>query len=101
MTEALTFAAGLLAGTAITGWVAAHVHQRWADEHHYRRVRLQATRVRDLYDDWDHERRQARRERKRAEKAEAVAHAYARLATVRRRPRYARFLRTYGTRTAA
>jgi hypothetical protein len=59
--QALTFAAGLLAGIAAAGAIAAVLHHRWADEHHYRTVRLQATRVRQLHDSADHEYRLSRR----------------------------------------
>lgn len=107
--QALTHAACILASSAITAGVAYVLWQRWADEHHYRRVRLEATRVRALYDTADHEHRLRLHEQKRADRNEAVAHAYARLAAAATRPRhlarrrrsYRGFLAAYGAGRAA
>ncbi len=54
------FLIGLAAGLCATGAVW-RLHVRWCDEHQYRRVRLEATRVDVLYRDKDHNERLARR----------------------------------------
>lgn len=60
MSHVLTLAVGVTLGAA--GMYAAHL--RWAEAHHYRRVRLEATRVRDLAVMADHDHRTARRYRR-------------------------------------
>jgi hypothetical protein len=62
----VTVAVALIAVALIAGLVAGAgavyaAHLRWADEHHYRRVRLEAARVRDLYRTSDHYLRTAKR----------------------------------------
>lgn len=39
----------LTAGLALGAGGAGVVFKRWAEDHHYRQVRLEATRVHDLY----------------------------------------------------
>lgn len=57
MTGVVWFLAGLTTGTGLM----AALWRRWAEAHHYRRVRLEAIRVDVLCHDCDHYERLARR----------------------------------------
>lgn len=61
MTYLLTFVLGALVGAVLGALAVYRAHLRWADEHHYRRVRLEVTRVHELATRADHDHRTAQR----------------------------------------
>jgi hypothetical protein len=67
------WAAGAFCGGSAVFWIAARHWARWADEHNYRRVRLEATRVQELHADRDHEHRLRVRREREAARLRAVA----------------------------
>lgn len=94
------FLFGLILGATLTAATAHHLWTHWADDHHYRRVRLEATHVDILWRDKDHWERYARRWEYRATVArQHIGDLTIQLARARRRPRRSP-IPTYGIHRA-
>jgi len=65
----ISILAAACAGAAAGAGAMWSAHLRWAEAHHYRRVRLEATRVRELHATADHERRLRQRVERRLDRA--------------------------------